>query len=165
VSEFKSEGILETLARPTPTTQPGESRLEVIDLPSLVSRSTRLLAINALLATESQLARAAWWEALKKDESQDDRVPTFFVIDEAHNLLPAEPQTKAEFALREQFRTIVAEGRKYGLFLILVSQRPDKLDPLVLSECENKVIMKLSSRSVLEITRQRLGLEDISQSY
>jgi hypothetical protein len=162
VSEFKAEGILETLAGPPKTSQSASSRLEVIDLPSLVSTSTRLLAINALVAKESQVARAAWWKALTQDEKEDDRVPTFFVIDEAHNLLPAKPQTKAEFALREQFRTIVAEGRKYGLFLILVSQRPDKLDPLVVSECENRVVMKLSSRSVVEITRKRLGLEDIS---
>jgi hypothetical protein len=33
-----------------------------------------------------------------------------------------------------------AEGRKYGRFLILVSQRPDKLGPLVLSECETKLL-------------------------
>jgi len=87
-------------------------------------------------------------------------VPTFIVVDEAHNLIPADPRSKAEAALRELFRTIVAEGRKYGLFLILVSQRPDKLDPLVISECENKIVMKLGSISVLNITRQLLGLED-----
>ena len=76
-------------------------------------------------------------------------------------LIPAETRGKAEDALREKFRTIVAEGRKYGLFLILVSQRPDKLDPLILSECENKAVMRLSSGSVLNITKQMLGLDDV----
>jgi len=42
-----------------------------------------------------------------------------------------------------------------------VSQRPDKLDPLVLSECENKVIMRIGSESVLNTTVELLGLEDI----
>jgi hypothetical protein len=99
---------------------------------------------------------------LAADASKDIRTPTFVVVDEAHNLIPSEPRNKAAIALREQFRTIVAEGRKYGLFLILVSQRPDKLDPLILSECENKAVMRLGSASILEITRKMLGLEDVA---
>jgi DNA helicase HerA-like ATPase len=85
-------------------------------------------------------------------------------VDEAHNLIPSKPRSKLEGALLEQFRTIVAEGRKYGLFLIVVSQRPEKLDPLVLSECENRAVMRLRSESVLTITKEMLGLEDLSDS-
>jgi DNA helicase HerA-like ATPase len=67
-------------------------------------------------------------------ENMDDtRVPVFVVLEEAHNFIPEEPRNRAQAALRDQFRTIAAEGRKYGLFLILVSQRPDKLDHLILS--------------------------------
>jgi uncharacterized protein len=106
-------------------------------------------------------ARAAWNEALAKPPSEDKRVPNFIIVDEAHNLIPAKPRGTTEVALAEQFRTVVAEGRKYGLFLILVSQRPDKLDPQVLSECENKAVMRLNSNSVLTITRQMLGLDDV----
>jgi hypothetical protein len=135
--------------------------LEVIDLPSLPDKATRFLAINAILANRWAAARKSWADALTKSAEIDQRVPTFVVVDEAHNLIPAEPDSRSARALREQFRTIVAEGRKYGLFLIVVSQRPDKLDPMVLSECENKAIMKLSSRSVVELTQQALGLEDL----
>jgi len=56
---------------------------------------------------------------------------------------------------------LVAEGRKYGLFVILVSQRPDKLDPVVLSECENKAVMHLGSQAVLDLTVKMLGLDEI----
>lgn len=159
--EYQSAGILETSSENVP--QPGSDlkRIEVIDLPALKNKSTQLLAINAILKTEWDLARAAWSRALEQDEKVDTRVPTFIVVDEAHNLMPAEAEGIAEKALREQFRTIIAEGRKYGLFLILVSQRPDKLDPLIVSECENKVLMKLSSRNVLDKTRTLLGLDDI----
>jgi hypothetical protein len=139
-----------------------EKRLEVIDLPSLKDQATRLLAINAIITSEWNQARAQWASTLRRPANRDNRVPTFIVIDEAHNLIPAEPRTKAEAAVRELFRTIVAEGRKYGLFLLLVSQRPDKLDPLVLSECENKAIMRLGSGSVLNITRNMLGLDDVN---
>ena len=61
----------------------------------------------------------------------------------------------------EQFRRIAAEGRKFGLFLIMVSQRPDKLNPLVVSECENRAVMKLGSEAVLKITSDALGLGDV----
>jgi hypothetical protein len=44
------------------------------------------------------------------------------------------------------------------------TQRPDKVDPLVLSECENKAILKLGSHSVLNISKQLLGLEDVPAS-
>lgn len=136
-------------------------RLDVVDLPSLADQNTRLLAINAIMSGEWNDARARWANALRQPGGRDIRVPTFIVIDEAHNLIPDHPRTKAEAAVREIFRTVVAEGRKYGLFVVLVSQRPDKLDPLVLSECENKAIMKLSSESVLNIARNLLGLDDV----
>jgi hypothetical protein len=137
-------------------------QLEVIDLPSLSDSRSRLLAVNALLTTEWIRAGEKWRVALKARRDEDTRNPTFIVVDEAHNLIPAQPRNRAERALQEQFRTIAAEGRKFGLFLILVSQRPDKLDPLVLSECENKALMRLSSPSVLKIAARNLGLEDIS---
>jgi hypothetical protein len=159
--EYQVAGILQTDVLRRPSELVGENRLEVIDLPSLKNKATILLAINTILSTEWERARREWGKALEKPLPEDDRVPTFIVVDEAHNLIPAETRGRAEYALREQFRTIVAEGRKYGLFLILVSQRPDKLDPLVLSECENKAIMRLSSGSVLDVTKQMLGLEDL----
>jgi DNA helicase HerA-like ATPase len=159
--EYQIAGILQTELQKRPSVLSKDNRLEVVDLPSLNNKATTLLAINTILSMEWDRVRKEWSKALEAPLSKDSRVPTFIVVDEAHNLIPAETRGKAEYALREQFRTIVAEGRKYGLFLILVSQRPDKLDPLVLSECENKAIMKLSSGSVLKITKQMLGLDDI----
>lgn len=156
--EYESAGILQTGIQKR---RQRSYRLEIIDLPSLKKKSTVMLAINAVLDREWDQARRAWNRALEMPANKDDRVPTFIIVDEAHNLIPAEPLGKAEAALSEQFRKIVAEGRKYGLYLMLVSQRPDKLDPLVLSECENKAIMRLSSGSVLDLTRRMLGLDNI----
>lgn len=164
---FSKARSYETAGVITPTLPLGQSdiqpekRLDVIDLPSLKDKATRLLAISAIMNSEWTRVRRNWATALRRPANRDTRAPTFLVIDEAHNLIPAEPHTKAETAVRDIFRTVVAEGRKYGLFVILVSQRPDKLDPLVLSECENKAIMKLSSGAVLDITRKLLGLDDV----
>ena len=159
--QYKTAGIIRTSLRDRTFEPTPKKCLEVIDLPSLEDNA-RLLAINSILTSKWDAAQAAWREALAADAAKDTRTPTFVVVDEAHNLIPSEPRNKAATALREQFRTIVAEGRKYGLFLILVSQRPDKLDPLILSECENKAVMRLGSASILEITKKMLGLEDVS---
>ena len=135
-------------------------RIDVIDLPS-IDDSTRLLVVNAVLQTEWEAARRSWELALQNPPEDDTRVPLFIVVDEAHNLVPREPRNLAEAAVRDQFRTYVAEGRKYGLFVVLISQRPDKVDPIVLSECENRAVMRLSSETTLALTRDALGLEDV----
>lgn len=157
--EYSAQGILQSPGKNIPGKK---SRLEVIDLSSFRDRKISLLALNSILATEWDAARLEWERALMEPAGTPDlRVPTFIVVDEAHNFVSQQPRGLAAEALREQFRTIAAEGRKYGIFLILCTQRPDKIDPLVLSECENKSIMRLGSRSVLDITKNLLGLEDI----
>jgi hypothetical protein len=161
--EYAAAGILQEHPRPTPWTRTETYRLDVVDLPSIRDAGTKLLAISAVLATEWERARAEWNRELHRAANEDNRVPTFVIVDEAHNLIPEKPRGKPEESLREQFRTIAAEGRKYGLFLLLVSQRPDKLDRMVLSECENKAVMKLGSGSVLALTREMLGLDDLPQ--
>ena len=139
------------------------AQVEIIDLPSIADRSVQILTASTVLEMEWGRARQAWGEALNKPPEEDQRVPTLVVVDEAHNLLSNEPRNNAEAALREQFRRIAAEGRKFDVFLVVVSQRPDKLDRLVLSECDNKVIMKLGSQSVLNVTRELLGLDDLPE--
>jgi DNA helicase HerA-like ATPase len=85
------------------------------------------------------------------------RVPLFVVVEEAHNIVPAKPTSFAAEALKNQLRTIAAEGRKYDVFLILVTQRPDKIDPLIVSECENRAVMRLGARAVLTKAESLLG--------
>ena len=141
-----------------------DHRLKVIDLPTFPDHKTRFLALNSVLSTIWEQARSEWAQAVEDLTKPDSRVPTYIVVDEAHNLLPKETDKLAAKALLEQFRSIAAEGRKYGLFLVLCTQRPDKIDELVLSECENKAIMRLGSQSVLDLTRKLLGLEDVQEN-
>jgi hypothetical protein len=153
------------LLRPTNISLATEDspRLQVIDLPSVEEPRFRPWVISTLLATEWQRARDKWEVALDASADDDTRVPTFIVVDEAHNIVPADPRNHSEKGLLDQFRRIAAEGRKFGLFLILVSQRPDKLDPLVVSECENRAVMKIGSEAVLARTKELLGLDDVPE--
>jgi DNA helicase HerA-like ATPase len=76
---------------------------------------------------------------------RDERVPTLLVIDEAHNLAGVDPESPAARRLLDRLIQIAAEGRKYGLWLLLSSQRPSKIHPQVLSQCDNLVLMRMNS--------------------
>ena len=101
-----------------------------------------------------------WEEARKrfcreKADGTRPHAPLYIVIDEAHNLAPREPdslRTPVSHELSSIIRTIAAEGRKFGLFLILVSQRPNKIDVNVLSECDNYVVMRSTPPTIQMLT-------------
>lgn len=74
-----------------------------------------------------------------------ERRPILIVIDEAHNFCPPVPRTSVEAKLTEQLIQIAAEGRKFGLWLFLSTQRPTKIHPNVLSQCDNLGLMRMNS--------------------
>ena len=76
---------------------------------------------------------------------RDRRVPTLLVIDEAHNLCGTEQASQVAQKLLDRLIQIAAEGRKYGLWLLLSSQRPSKIHPQVLSQCDNLMLMRMNS--------------------
>jgi DNA helicase HerA-like ATPase len=161
IERYQALGVLAN----RPYSSKHRRRLVVVDLPSINNNEVRGLVLNSILTEEWENAEKKWEEAMNSASDQDQRVPTFIVLDEAHNFIPANPRSRHESLVREQFRTVAAEGRKFGLFLILVSQRPDKLDDLVLSECGNKAILHLDSQSMVDKVIKTLGLDfDIEQS-
>ncbi|KQQ65343.1 ATP-binding protein [Microbacterium sp. Leaf320] len=76
---------------------------------------------------------------------RESRKPVLIVIDEAHNICPPAPVTAVERALTERVIQIAAEGRKFGLWLFLSTQRPTKIHPNVLSQCDNLGVMRMNS--------------------
>ncbi|MGN0063924.1 MAG: ATP-binding protein [Nocardioides sp.] len=85
------------------------------------------------------------------------REPVLVVIDEAHNLCPAEPSTPLQRAVVDRLVQIAAEGRKYGLWLLLSTQRPSKIHPQVLSQCDNLALMRTNSPSDLDHVARFFG--------
>ena len=78
-------------------------------------------------------------------ENRADRIGRLIVIDEAHNLCPPDPASPIEQLLTERIVQIAAEGRKYGLWLLFSTQRPSKVHPNALSQCDNLALMRMSS--------------------
>ncbi|MFC5789230.1 ATP-binding protein [Agromyces tardus] len=81
---------------------------------------------------------------------REERRPLLLVIDEAHNLCSPQLDSPTAVAVRERLIQIAAEGRKFGLWLLLSTQRPSKVHPGIISQCDNLALMKMSSPVDLE---------------
>jgi DNA helicase HerA-like ATPase len=77
---------------------------------------------------------------------RDKRRPMAFVCDEAHLYLPKkEGRNPVEQRAIENFEKIAKEGRKYGVALLIVSQRPSDVSTSILSQCNNVVALRLTN--------------------
>jgi uncharacterized protein len=81
---------------------------------------------------------------------RDQRQPVLVVIDEAHNICPQEPDDPIQEMATQRAISIAAEGRKYGLYLLLSTQRPSKIHINILSQCDNLMLMRMNSESDLQ---------------
>jgi uncharacterized protein len=81
---------------------------------------------------------------------RNERRPVFVVIDEAHNLCSPDLVSPLLTAVRERLIQIAAEGRKYGLWLLISTQRPSRIHPSIISQCDNLALMKMSSQGDLD---------------
>lgn len=86
-----------------------------------------------------------------------ERRPMLIVIDEAHNLCPPDPRSAVQTAITELLIQIAAEGRKFGLWLFLSTQRPTKIHPNVLSQCDNLGLMRVNAPRDLDELTQVFG--------
>ncbi len=82
----------------------------------------------------------------------DGIAPLLFVCEEAHRYAPADK--KIGFGpTRRALSRIAKEGRKYGVFLGLVTQRPAEIDPTIVSQCSTLFVMRLSNDRDQELIR------------
>lgn len=84
------------------------------------------------------------------DHRKKNKVPPFmFVVEEAHNFCPERAISSAALS-GQVLRTVASEGRKFGMGLLIVSQRPAKVDKSVLSQCHTQIIMKVTNPNDLK---------------
>ena len=74
----------------------------------------------------------------------DGVAPLLFVCEEAHRYAPAD-KTIGFGPTKRALSRIAKEGRKYGVFLGLVTQRPAEIDPTIISQCSTLFVMRLSN--------------------
>jgi DNA helicase HerA-like ATPase len=91
----------------------------------------------------------------------DARTPLTFVCDEAHLYLPADETRVSEQRALDAFERIAKEGRKYGVSLMVISQRPSDVSKTVLSQCNNFMILRLTNDQDRQVV-QRLVPDNLS---
>jgi uncharacterized protein len=111
------------------------ARCVVVDLGSLGTVQEQRLVGQAVLSTlwRSRLARS----------------PRLIVIDEAHNIAPALPADPLSARSTETAIQIAAEGRKFGRYLLVSTQRPHRVHENVVSQCDNLLLMRMNSQADL----------------
>lgn len=79
-------------------------------------------------------------------------IQTLVVCEEAHRYIPAD-ENAGFWPTRQSIARIAKEGRKYGVFLSIITQRPGELDPTILSQCNTLFAMRLGNERDQEIIR------------
>ena len=82
------------------------------------------------------------WQSAEEREND----PVLLVCEEAHRYVPNRGEAQYESA-QEAIRRIAKEGRKYGIGLLLVSQRPSEVEATVLSQCNSWIVLRITNDS------------------
>ena len=118
--------------------------VSVIDLSGLSDRSMDYIVAKLLRDIYREVRNGNW------------PYPVFLFIEEAHKFIPSSKKTYSS----EIINTLAAEGRKFGIFLVLISQRPFKVNSDSLSQCNSQIIMKITNpkdQSAVQDASERLS--------
>lgn len=114
-----------------------------------------LRVFAAYLLRQVYRRRRAYMDARQKGLSLTEPFPPFVVaLDEAHNFAPKAWESPTKSVLRE----IAQEGRKYGVFLILATQRPALLDDTITAQLNTKMIFRTVRSADLATIKEETDL-------
>ena len=83
------------------------------------------------------------------DDRKAGKIPPFLlIVEEAHNYCPERGFGKSVSSA--MLRTVASEGRKFGMGLCIVSQRPAKVDKNIISQCNTNIILKVTNPNDLK---------------
>jgi DNA helicase HerA-like ATPase len=98
------------------------------------------------------IARTLFNLKVWQTSEERERDPVLMVCEEAHRYVPNRGEAQYE-AAQEAIRRIAKEGRKYGIGLLLVSQRPSEVESTVLSQCNSWIILRITNDADREHVR------------
>jgi DNA helicase HerA-like ATPase len=126
----------------TPAAQNLAARTENLRVTDWSVWAEKLEPVTSILEESLVVALAVLDDLWAKREQ---RRPLLIVIDEAHNFCSPDQTSPLHVAVRERIVQIAAEGRKFGLWLLLSTQRPSRVHPSITSQCDNLALMKTTS--------------------
>lgn len=120
-----------------------KTEISIIDLNSVEDEIVEII---------SCVSTRLFFEKLKKHEPRNT-YPVNLVLEEAHRYISNDKGKVFSDAI-QIFERVAKEGRKYGLFLLISSQRPSELSRTVLSQCSNFIIHRIQNPEDLMHIRQ-----------
>jgi hypothetical protein len=118
--------------------------LSVVDLSGLDDEVSDYIAFKILS------------DVYEKGATGEFEYPVFVFVEEAHRFIPASGVTHSGRIIKK----IAAEGRKFGVFLVAITQRPSKIHPDALSQCNSQMIMRITNpedQKAIAQSSERLG--------
>ena len=155
--ECNSYGWLEKMLSKLFSASESEKGIKIIDFSEVPS--------DVLPIVTGVLARLLYNIQFWMDK--DSRHPLTIICDEAHLYLPVRDSAEAaEKRALEAFERIAKEGRKYGVSLLVVSQRPSDVSRTILSQCNNFLVLRLTNDQDQSVVKRLLpesmvGITDI----
>ena len=130
------EQIIGQLVGPVVDTDDVRRPIRILDISGLPNEVAGPLA--------SMLARLLFQYKLYQTGEERKRDPVLLVCEEAHRYVP--DRGEAEYAAAQTaIRRIAREGRKYGIGLMLVSQRPSDIESTVIAQCGTWLVLRLTN--------------------
>jgi hypothetical protein len=128
----------------------GRGQITVLDL--------SLVPSEVLTTVMSVLARIIFETAQRYRRLQSETMPTVIVLEEAHNFVQRElsdtDETISASRCRHVFEKIAKEGRKFGVGLVLSSQRPAELSPTIVAQCNSFLLHRIVNDRDQELVRR-----------
>ena len=133
----------------------------VHELYAIDDKNIKVLDLSGVPSEIAPVIIAVTAKLLYKVHLQQDRskiLPLNMICDEAHNYIPSSDfgLGASQRRLLDVFETIAKEGRKFGVSLTVISQRPSELNKTILSQCANYIVLKLSNEADKQIVRGML---------
>ena len=149
-SQLEKEGI-EKLVENKP------SQVTIVDM--------SLLPYEVLETVTGLIGRLILDFVTRFPESDRGKLPMVLALEEAQNYIPEKNRGERESIAKRVFERIAREGRKYGISLLVSSQRPSELSKTVLSQCNSFIIHRLQNPEDQKYVRQLVSAanEDILQ--
>ncbi|MBU5437051.1 ATP-binding protein [Tissierella sp. MSJ-40] len=123
----------------------------------VIQGSTRILQVfSTYLLNNLYHKRRDYKDALYKKTAADYFPPFIIVTDEAHNFAPKGYDSPSKSIIKE----ISQEGRKYGVFLILATQRPTLLDETITAQLNTKFIFRTVRASDIQTIKEETDLTE-----
>ena len=148
--DLKRKGIFAKLEHPSVLSLVRPGKLVIFDLSDITEMSRKQLIVAYFARRLFELRR------------QNQVPPLLLIVEEAHQFIP-EGKALSEVLARPILETIAREGRKFGLGLCLISQRPVRLSTTALSQCNTHIILRMTNPYDLDhVKRSSEGIDDRS---